>query len=61
MRYFSTVCTSLSLPLGLEPPGGALLLRAGYALDPEGKGEVGVRVRYGDGGFALGLELTGPL
>ncbi|RTH00387.1 hypothetical protein [Thermus scotoductus] len=53
--------TSLSLPLGLEPLGGALLLRAGYALDPEGKGEVGVRVRYGDGGFALGLELTGPL
>ncbi|WP_243095633.1 hypothetical protein [Thermus thalpophilus] len=52
---------SLFLPLGLEPPGGALLLRAGYALDPEGKGEVGVRVRYGDGGFALGLELTGPL
>lgn len=53
--------TSLSLPLGLEAPKGTLFLRAGYALDPEGQRELGVRAAYGGEGFFLSLEVTGPL
>lgn len=55
------VGASLRVPLGVEPPGGALFLRAGYSLDPEGKGEVAVRGSLGDGGFRLRVEWAGGL
>ncbi|GAA6749510.1 MAG: hypothetical protein ACK4G4_10550 [Thermus sp.] len=55
------VGASLRVPLGVEPPGGGLFLRAGYSLDPEGKGEVAVRGSLGEGGFRLRVEWTGGL
>lgn len=55
------VGASLRVPLGVEPPGGALFLRAGYSLDPEGKREVAVRGSLGDGGFRLRVEWAGGL
>jgi len=59
--YSLGVGASLHVPLGVEPPGGSLFLRAGYSLDPEGKEEVAVRAGYGDGGFGFQLEVSGAL